>query len=52
MEETEIVQIVTIFFSSNQIEELSIQLYDSRDEQLVNVNLTAISLKMKTKTIK
>ncbi len=39
MEETEIVQIVTIFFSSNQIEELSIQLYDSRDEQLVNVNL-------------
>lgn len=49
MEETDIVQIVTIFFSSNQIEELSIQLYDSRDEQLVNVNLknyTTYSLRL------
>lgn len=33
MEETNIVQIVTIFVSSNQVEELTVQFFSHRDEQ-------------------
>lgn len=33
MEETNIVQIVTIFVSSNQVEELTLQFFSHRDEQ-------------------